>query len=148
MKRTTLILSIFSVAAFTVGCKKAETPSQQLDKVQAKTSEAAQEMKDYTFAQKAEFIEKMQGQLAEINKDLDQLAAKVDKSSAAAKAEAQPKLQALREQTVRLNKQLDDVRNSTESTWNDVKTGFKKGFAEVKEGFNNARQWMSDKIAP
>ncbi|MFA6543178.1 MAG: hypothetical protein WCS99_02055 [Limisphaerales bacterium] len=148
MKRTTLILSIFSVAAFTVGCKKAETPSQQLDKVQAKTSEAAQEMKDYTFAQKAEFIEKMQGQLTEINKDLDQLAAKVDKSSAAAKAEAQPKLQALREQTVRLNKQLDEVRNSTESTWNDVKTGFKKGFAEVKEGFNNARQWMSDKIAP
>ena len=63
-------------------------------------------MKDYTFAQKAEFTEKMQGQLAEINKDLDQLAAKIEKSSDAVKAEAKPKLQALRDQAAKLNKQL------------------------------------------
>ena len=148
MKHKTLLLTFLSVAAFTVSCDKSQTTSQQLDQVQEKATEAAQDMKDYTFAQKAEFVEKMQGQLTELNRDLDQLAAKIEKSSDAVKAEAKPKLQALREQTAQLNKQLEDVKNATESTWDSVKGGFKKGYEASKEGFNQARQWVSDKIAP
>src|SRR6187399_2662445 len=91
-----LMIAFFSVAVVAVGCKREQSPSQQLDNVQTKAEAAAQDMKDYTFAQKAEFTAKMQTQLTEINKDLDQLAAKIEKSSDAAKAEAQPKLQALR----------------------------------------------------
>ena len=64
------------------------------------------------------------------------------------KAEAKPKLQALREQTAKLNKQLDEAKNATESTWNDVKAGVKKGWGELKDGFQQARQWVSEKIAP
>ena len=148
MKHNQALLTLISAAALAVGCNDAKTTTKQIDKVQEKTAETAQDIKDYSFAQKAEFIAKMESQLAEINKDLDQLTAKVDKSSAAAKAEAQPKLQALRDQTAKLNKQLDEAKNATESTWSEVKTGFKKGVNEVKEGFNNARQWMSEKIAP
>ena len=148
MKHKALLLTFLAVAAITVGCDKAETTSQQLDKVQDKTAEAAQDMKDYTFAQKAEFTAKMQSQLAEINKDLDQLAAKIEKSSATAKAQAQPKLQALREKADQLGKQLDEAGNATESTWDSVKAGSKKAFDELKEGFNQARQWVSEKIAP
>jgi len=148
MKHKTLLLTFLSVAAFAVGCKKEQTTSQQIDKVQAETKQAAQDMKDYTFAQKAEFVEKMQGQLAELNRDLDQLAAKIDSSSDAVKAEAKPKLQVLREQAAQLNKQLDEARNATESTWDSVKNGFKKAYEATKDGFNQARQWVSDKIAP
>ena len=78
MKNKTLLVTLLSMAAFTMGCDKAKITSQQIDKVQEKTAEAAQDMKDYTFAQKAEFVEKMQGQLAELNRDLDQLAAKIE----------------------------------------------------------------------
>jgi len=148
MKHKTLLVTFLSVVAFTVGCDKADTTSQQLDKVQEKTAEAAQEMKDYTFAQKAEYAEKMQSQLTEINKDLDQLAVKIEKSSDAAKAEAKPKLQALREKADQLGKQLDEAKNATESTWDSVKAGSKKAYAELKDGFNQARQWVSEKIAP
>jgi hypothetical protein len=148
MKHNRLLLTFLSVAAFTVGCNKEQTTSQQLDKVQAKTEEAAQDMKDYSYAQKAEFTAKMQSQLAEINKDLDQLAAKIEKSSDAVKAEAKPKLQVLRDQTAQLNKRLDDVKNATESTWDSVKATSKKAYNELKDGFNQARQWVSDKIAP
>jgi adenine-specific DNA methylase len=149
MKHNKLILiTLFSAAAFATGCNKDEATSQQLDKVQAKTAEAAQDMKDYSYTQKDEFVAKMQGQLAEINKDLDQLAAKIEKSSDAAKAEAKPKLEALREQATKLNKQLDEAGSATESTWNDVKAGFKKGYGELKDSFQQARQWVSEKIAP
>ena len=131
-----------------MGCNKETTTSQQLDKVQVKTEEAAKDMKDYTYAQKSEFVDNMQGQLTAINGDLDQLSAKIEKSNDAAKAEAKPKLQALREKSAQLGKQLDAARNATESTWDSVKAGSKKAYNELKDGFTQARQWVSDKMAP
>src|ERR1017187_4825418 len=148
MKHKDLLITILAVTAFAVGCNKEQTASQQLDKVQGETKQAAQDMKDYTYAQKAEFVAAMQNQLAALNQDLDQLAAKVEKSSDAVKAEAKPKLQALRDQQAQLDKQLDDVKSASESTWDSVKGGFKKAYESSKEGFQQARQWVSDKIAP
>ena len=148
MKNKTLIITFLSIAAFAVGCEKMQTASQQIEKVQTETKQAAQDMKDYTFAQKAEFVAAMQGQLDALNKDLDELSAKIDSSSDAVKAEAKPKLQALRDQAAQLNKQLDDAKNATESTWDSVKAGFTKAYDATKDGFNQARQWVSDKIAP
>jgi len=148
MKNKTFVIALLCAAAVAVGCDKEQTTSQQLDKVQAETKQAAQDMKDYTFAQKTEFVEKMQSQLTERNRDLDQLAAKVESSSDAVKAEAKPKLQALRDQSVQLNKQLDEVKNATDSTWESVRNGFKKAYDSSKDGFQQARQWVSDKVAP
>ena len=148
MKNNKLMITFLSAAAFTVGCNKEGTTSQQIDKAQAKTEEAAQDMKDYSYAQKNLFVEKMQGQLAALNRDVDQLAARIEKSSDAVKAEAKTKLQALRDQTEKLNKQLDEVKNATESTWDSVKSGFKKAYESSKDGFQQARQWLSDKIEP
>jgi ElaB/YqjD/DUF883 family membrane-anchored ribosome-binding protein len=148
MKNKTLAITFLSIAAFAVGCNKEQTTSQQIENVKTETKQAAQDMKDYTFAQKAEFVKQMQIQLDALNKDLDQLAAKIESSSDAVKAEAKPKLQALRDQAAQLNKQLDDARNATESTWDSVKSGFQKAYEATKDGFNQARQWVSDKIAP
>ena len=150
MKTIHSSLTCLAITAFTliVGCDKPDATSRQLNNVQVKTAEMAQDMKDYTYAQRAEFTEKMQGQLAEINHDLDQLAAKIEKSSDAVQAEAKPKLQVLRDQTARLSKQLEEVKNATESTWESVKAGSKTAYKDLKDGFNKARQWVSDKIAP
>ncbi|MDB6056779.1 MAG: hypothetical protein JWO95_623 [Verrucomicrobiales bacterium] len=147
MKHKTLFLSLLSAGALVVGCNQ-DSASTQLDKVQAKTANAADDMKDYTYAQKAEFTAKMQSQLADINKDLDTLQAKIDKSSDAVKAECKPKLQVLRDQQSELGKQLDKVKDATESTWDSVKAGTSKAYASLKEGFQQSRQWISDKIAP
>jgi len=143
-----LMITFLSAATFTVGCNNEKTTSQQIEKVQAKTEEAAQEMKDYSYAQKSLFVEKMQGQLAALNRDVDQLGARIEKSSDAVKTEAKTKFQALRDQTEKLNKQLDEVKNASESTWDSVKSGFKKAYESSKDGFNQARQWVSDKVAP
>ena len=148
MKNKTWVITVLSIAAFAVGCDKQQTTSEQIDKVQTETTAAVVDMKDYTFAQKDEFVKAMQGQLDALNKDLDTLSTKIDSSSDAFKAEAKPKLQALRDQVAQLNKQLDDARNATESTWDSVKDGFTKAYDATKDGFNQARQWVSDKIAP
>ena len=114
----------------------------------AETKAGTQETKDYTFAQKAAFIETMQGQLAEMRRDLDHISASIETSTAAIKAEAHPKHQALREQTAKLHKQLDAAITATESTWDDVKAGSRTAYNDLKTGFRQTRQWVSDKIAP
>jgi hypothetical protein len=40
------------------------------------------------------------------------------------------------------------VKNATESTWESVKSGTRKAYEALKEGFQQSRQWVSDKIAP
>jgi septal ring factor EnvC (AmiA/AmiB activator) len=148
MKNKTLLVTFLSAAAFVVGCDKAQTTAQQIDKVQTETTQAAQDMKNYTFAQKDEFVKAMQGQLATLNQDLDKLSANIDSSSDAIKAEAKPKLQALRDQAAQLNQQLADASNATESTWDSVKAGSQKAYDALAKSFTEARQWVSDKIAP
>jgi hypothetical protein len=47
-----------------------------------------------------------------------------------------------------MNKQLDDARNATDSTWDSVKASSQKAWDGLKNDFTQARQWASDKIAP
>ncbi|MDD5141689.1 MAG: hypothetical protein PHY43_15680 [Verrucomicrobiales bacterium] len=148
MVNKTLLITFLSAAAFVVGCDKGKTTAQQIDQVQAETKQAAQDMKDYTYAQKAEFVKAMQAQLVTLDQDLGKLAAKIDSSSDAIKAEAKPKLLALREQAAKLNEQLADASNATESTWDSVKAGSQKAYDALAKSFADARQWASDKIAP
>jgi flagellar motility protein MotE (MotC chaperone) len=148
MKFKMLGITLLSVVVFAVGCNQEPTTAQQIDKAQTETATAARDMKDYAFAQKAEFVTKMQGQLDALNKDLDQLSARIETASDTIKADAKPKLQALRDQSAGLTKQLDNVRNATESTWDSVKATAEKAFDSTKDGFQQARQWLSDKIQP
>ena len=104
--------------------------------------------RDYTHAQKAEFVRKMKEELVDIRKELDRLSAKVDKSSGAAKADAQARLEVVRKKWAQAKKRLDQAESATESTWDDVKDGFRKSYGELKDSFEKARQWLSDKIAP
>jgi uncharacterized protein involved in exopolysaccharide biosynthesis len=145
-----LVITALLAAAFAAGCKPStnETTAQQLDKAQAETKVAAQQIRDYTFAQKAEFVATMKTQLADLNRDLEEISSKIEKSSETARAEAKPKLAALRDQATQLSKRLDEVTNATESTWGTVKVDFDKAYAALKDGFAQTRQWVSDKIAP
>lgn len=133
---------------FGAGCDHRPSTSQQLEKIKTETKQVARDMRDHTFAQKAEFKEKMKEELDTLHNEIDQLAARIDKSSEAAKAEARPKLKALREQADRLDRQLDEVKNATESTWDTFKRDTKEARDGLKDAFQKSRQWVSDQIAP
>ena len=145
-----LLTTLLLAAAFNFSCKPStdQSTAQQLDKVQAETKAAAQQIRDFTFAQKAEFVTTMKAQLADLNRNLDELSARIEKSSEAVQADAKPKLAALREQATQLGKRLDEVANATESTWGAIKADSEKAWAALKDGFAQSRQWVSDKIAP
>lgn len=145
--KTSLLITLLALAALTTACDRKTTTAGSIEKIKADTKQAEKDLKDYDYAQKAEFVAGMQAHLDEINRELDALAAKVAKSNAAAQAEATPKIEALRSQTAKLASQLDLARNADESAWNDIKAGFRSGYNELKSGFNQARDWISEKIA-
>ena len=157
MKHTRLVITVFSVAAFavTVGCKQESNvqssgneptnASAQLDRMKQETKEAAEATKDYAYAQKAEYSAKIRAEVAALNNEIDQLSAKVESSSASTKDEAKAKLQEVRDKLARVGENVD---SATESTWEEVKAGAKKGYAEAKDAVEKARQWISEKIAP
>ena len=62
MKKQLIPITLLSITAFISGCDNDKTTSQQLDKVKTETKEAAQDMNDYTYAQKDEFVKSMQKQ--------------------------------------------------------------------------------------
>ncbi|MDX2108853.1 MAG: hypothetical protein SFY80_01295 [Verrucomicrobiota bacterium] len=153
MKNTLYTVAALTLVTFAVGCKPkatdtTQTASQQIDQVKRDTKEIAQDIKDYSYAQRTEFTASMQAQLDALDREMDAIAARIEKSSDKVKADAKPKLAALRAQVDSLNKQLELAKGSSESAWADIKSGFKKGYNELKDGINNARQWTSEQIAP
>ncbi len=143
---STLAATVLTI--LTAGCDRPSSTSQAPARVEVEPPPTSQAMTDYTFAQKAEFTAAMKTQLAGINRDMDQLEARIEKSNDTVKAEAKTRLQALRLKATQLEKNLDSVQDATESTWDNVKTSSKKAYGEVVDGLNQARQWVSDKIAP
>lgn len=136
-----------ALATFAVGCKPAATPTQTTP-APVSTMASAADLKDYAYAQKSAYAGKMREQAAELAREVAALTAKVERANDAAKAEARPKLEELRGQLDRLNRQLDDAGAATESTWETVKAGSRKAFDELAEGITQARQWASEKIDP
>jgi hypothetical protein len=160
MRHTILgIAALFFAAGLTAGCKsrdgtsaiapkQGEIAAAQLDKAKLETREAAQSMREYAYAEKTEFVNKMKKELVAIQGELDRLGAKVDGASGAAKADAKVKLATVREKWTQTKQRLDRAETATASNWDEVKNGFKQSYADLKNSFETTRQWLSDKIAP
>ena len=143
---------VLLLAALVAACNKSApdsdaTVAQQFDKAKQDTAQAAQDFKNYTFAQKDEFVKKMQPELDELNTELAQLSAKIDRASDTVKAEAKPKLDALRAQVAALGVDLDQAKNATASTWDDVKAGAQKALDATTESFKEAGQWIDKQFS-
>jgi len=63
-------------------------------------------------------------------------------------ADAKARLAVVREKWVKTRQQLNQAQNATESTWNDVKGGFKGSYADLKDSVAATRLWLSQRIAP
>jgi hypothetical protein len=118
------------------------------EKTDVKAQEAKKAVKDYAYAQKAEFVAEMKKDLAKTEQELDQLSAKVEKSTGAAKADAKLKLDALREKHAQAKQRIDEAEGATEDTWDEVKASSRQSYEDMKKSFDETRQWVSDEIEP
>ena len=154
-----LPLPLLCLALVAAGCTPTATPvvpapststsnAQRLDEIKQDTKAVDQDLQDYTYVQKAEFTARMQAQLDDIGKDLEQLSVKIEAGPEGAKVESRKKIQELREDLAKQHAQLDKVKGADASTWNDIKNSTRKGYSDLKDGVKSARQWLSDKIAP
>ncbi len=154
LKPTLALALLGSLLLAVPGCKPTgeEAPpkssAQQADPMKKDAQATAHDLKDYAYAQRSDFAAKVEAEMAEINRELEVISARIEKASDAAKAEAKPRVQALRDQLAKLRTELDSAKGATESAWNDVKASWLKGYGELKDSFHQARQWVSDKIAP
>lgn len=124
------------------------TASTQLALVQQDLQKTTRDLKDYTFAEKDAFVQKLQADQDELNKELATLSVEISHASDQVKADADSKLKALRTQTDALNIYLDEAKQATETTWNDVKADSVKAYDDARQSFQNARQWLSQQVSP
>lgn len=159
MKTHKTIIAISGLAAMlaVTGCdnngSQSQTAQPSTDTSSAyqsakqQTKEAVESVKNYTYAQKEEFAQKIKTDMSKIKQQLDQLSTKVESSSIKAKQEAEAKMDALRDQFGKLDKKLDDVEDATESTWDDVKSGVQTGYDQVKQSFQDLQDWLDKQVA-
>ena len=165
MRYTMSVIPFLLVAGFAMGCtsndaiaaaplksdettKPVETASVELKNAKTETNEAAQALKDYANAEKNEFVDNMKKGLVEIQVEIDRMSTEIDRSGSAAKADAEAKLDAMREKWAKAKKQLDQIEIATESNWNENVDGFNQSYSDLTVSFNTTRQWLSDKIEP
>ena len=77
MENKAWLMTVLGAAVLVAGCGKEPTTAPTLDKVQTEAKPMARDMKDYTFAEKAEFVTAMQAQLTALDQNLDKLSAKM-----------------------------------------------------------------------
>ncbi|MBN2234499.1 MAG: hypothetical protein JW706_05070 [Opitutales bacterium] len=126
----------------------ADASDKALKSIKAETEETAKAIKDYAHAQRVEFANLMKADINASKQELDQIAIKLKTASATVKAKTEPRIKELREQIAKLEAQLETVKNSDESNWTSVKSGFSNAYDATKKGLNEARQWVSDQIQP
>jgi len=159
MNPTLWILTFLMVTGLTLGCtptddksavkpRDPESAAVHLDEAKEKTKEAAQAVQDYTYAQKAEFVDRMKQQLLDMQDEMDRLSAKVEKTRGDVKADAKIRLEAARAKWDLAKKQLDKAVDATETTWDDVKGAFQDAYHGLEESFEKTRDWLSAKIDP
>lgn len=153
-----LIVPLSAVAILSVACKPSSdtdtaqarpaTVDQQMTEAQRGASETSRTFQAYTYEQRGELVANLNQQLDELNNRIDELSDNVAKASLAVRAEAEPRLQELRLKAKVLAQQLDDVEKATPSTWDSVKARASMAYDDVMDNFQQARQWVSEKVAP
>ncbi len=83
-----------------------------------------------------EFVEKLKGQLDEINEEVDELEAKVNNAGADVKEEYQEKLQEAKAARVKAEGKLQELRDAGEDAWEDLKADAEHTWKALRNSVN------------
>ena len=157
MKNKLILISILTGVALVAGCNRSAKESavqvgegiaRKTETIPAAAPTETPALQNYTFAQQDAFTAAMRTRLADSNRHLDAMNAKVENAGDPLKTEGKPMFDALRKQAATLNSQLDGLRSSTAGTWNGDRSDALATYSALQTGLDQAHRWVSDKIAP
>jgi hypothetical protein len=164
MKSKPLLLAVFVITILAIGCKQSNpanenstasdtnsmSVTQQLENAREVATNAwtnvkdfMETTKDYTYDEKDAFVASASADLDALDQKIKALSDKAATASDSVKADAQTKLQELRDKRAVLDQKLDAVKNATEADWNDTKTAFQNSYDDVKTSLKQAWQWLN-----
>ncbi len=120
----------------------------QLERAKQETREAVDAARDYAFAQREEFATRIRAEVATLREELHQLSGRADQASATVKAESAPRVEAIQNKVAQLSDRLEQLKQTSEPKWEEFKTEIKAAYTDAKESVRQAREWLSEKIAP
>jgi Protein of unknown function (DUF2934) len=85
---------------------------------------------------KQDFQEKLEKQLNEWDAKFEKLQAKAKKAKAEIRADIEKQIAALTQKRNAAHEKMDELRRQTEGTWEDLKTGVEKTWAEMHEALD------------
>jgi len=141
--KCSVCLNTVLLAGLAVSCTRTDLRESSLENKQG-----AVLAPENSYAQKTVYIDQMKRDMSDIQKDMDDLSAQVEKTNDAARADAKVKLEALRQKWEQAKNRLDQAENSTEVAWSDTRVGFRTAYSDLQDSIKNMRQWLSDKLEP
>jgi peptidoglycan hydrolase CwlO-like protein len=137
-----LLMAIVATAGFQANSWAAEPAKVTPEEVKKQTQEAWSAAKDFTLQEKEEYQKRIESQLADLSKKIDELKekAKTAKEDVAVKLQAQ--IEALKKQQQVADEKLSELRSSTSKAWDQVKTGADKALEDLKKAYEAARSYF------
>ena len=158
MKHLVRIVLFLVIGVVSTGCNKStekdskaqsdDSAAAQRERAMTATKEAAQSVQDYAYAQKGEFVAAAKRQLADIQAETARLGTAIDQSTGPARAAAEAKLEVVNEKLAAATAQLDRAQAAPEAAWQDVQNGYRTAHTDLRDSFDETREWLSKQIEP
>ncbi len=118
--------------------------SEAMEEITAEKGEEVNMPEERSEKRKA-YQEKIEAQLKEWGSKIDELKTKVDKSKAEVKKTYAKQVEDLRVKQEALEKKMKEFKESGEETWEHLKTGFEKGFDELRNSVDRTISTFKEK---
>jgi Skp family chaperone for outer membrane proteins len=116
-------------------------------KVKEKASETATAAGDYAKETREDFKKGVEGDLAKLQTEINELKKKATEASGAAQDSLDRQIAELDVKKMKLRKKLDEATKTTSAAWIEMRAGISKALDELKVGFNKAKDTASGTAA-
>ncbi len=134
-----LLMVVAICASFQGNVIAADKEPSTADEVTKQAQQALDTAKEYTLQQKQEYQKKMESELAELSKRIDELKGKAKTAKQEAAAKLEGTIAELKKKQEAAEKQLPEVGSATSKAWVEVKAGADKAMDELKKAYESAK---------
>jgi hypothetical protein len=138
--RTRYLPGLCLASLVLVGCERANQREALATNEPATDRSAATQAVEAAQGQRQDpFVTSAEQKLRDLDLKIEELGKKMETLAADAKVEADKALTALREKRAQLAPRIEQLKKSSQQTWDDVKSGVEAAMAEVEKAYENAK---------